>query len=103
MAAKQHLDRVITSEPVDRVAARVTSSGTHWSPKMKDYPTHYHSELPIPTITPPRDLKHLIGVSFGRFVVMGFVGQPQREVTQLDGRSITSRREGGASWLVRCL
>lgn len=42
----ERIDRVVSSDPINRVAAQVTSKGVHWNPKRK--PTNaIHRETPL--------------------------------------------------------
>jgi hypothetical protein len=99
------LDRVITSAPVDRVAAQVTSTGTHFAPKLKPAETYIHQETPLGISLPPKALAHLVGRKFGRFTVIGFIPNKRKapDDIALNGREIAQTISGTACWLVRCL
>lgn len=74
--------------PVDRVAARVISGGTHYDPKKKVLEEEFIAPPPmVPKHRHPRDASFidLTGRKKGRFTVIGLM-----------------ERDGPARWVVRC-
>ena len=80
-------ERVLTSLPVNRAAARVTGRGVHYDPIKKVTQTQYYA--PPPTFRTPSHVRDLTGVSFGRHRVIGFL-------------ETSGGRAAGPKWLVRC-
>jgi hypothetical protein len=85
MGAADQLQRVITSEPINRMARTVMQRGTHYE-GFKLPNGAIHSEDPLPMIPVPYGIKSRIGEKMGRFTVVGF------------------SRRGNAEhiWIVRC-
>lgn len=86
-------DRILTSVPIDKTAARQLSKGEHWEPDVKITQRHWD--------TPPKLRKKykgshsLIGVRSGRLTVVGYFGRKQ---------SPNGKTKGAQSqlWLVKC-
>lgn len=84
-------DRLATSSPLDATAARVTSQGTHYEPKVA-YAEHKHWDTPPPMKPLPNNptIRNMVGRKFGRLTVVG-LGDTKR-----------GTGSSGASWVVRC-
>jgi hypothetical protein len=82
------LQKVITSEPIDRTAAMVTSRGVRYESPKKIIQRHW--EIPPSTIPVGPSERDFTGLRCGRFVVVGKLS------VQKDSRGGTSL------WLVRC-
>lgn len=80
------LDKVITSDPVDRTAAIVTSKGVQYDNPKRIVQRHWETAPAILQVE--RGEHDLRGLTFGRFTVVGKF----------------QRKSGGkpALWLVRC-
>lgn len=78
-------DRIITSTPVNRTAAEVTSKSDNYEPRKKIVCDHWE-QMPETTKLPSH-VPNMIGVICGRFTVVGYMG---------------SNNNGRALWLVRC-
>ena len=72
---RKAIERIVTSEPVDSMAARVMQRGETWEPDIRDVATFIRSADPIPTrtFTGPRH-QDLTGTRFGRLLVTGWFG-----------------------------
>lgn len=75
MSSEKILHKVITSNPIDRTAAKVTGPGIHYEPPKKNNGLHW--DAPPPTIPIPKHVRKnpqvvdCIGKKFGRFTVVG--------------------------------
>jgi predicted SprT family Zn-dependent metalloprotease len=90
------VDKIITSVPLNRTAARVINqTGEHYDPKV-----NYHEVLHFENRPPLRDLSEyrkehqetyqtIIGRRFGRFVVVGILAG-------------ANRKRKTAAWVCRC-
>ena len=72
-----------TSVPVDSIANRVTSKGYEFRSIKKIAQRHWDIKPPLRPL--PKDAPKLVGVSFGRFTVVGLFN------------------EGNGVWVVRCV
>lgn len=93
-------------EPVDRVAARVTSRGEHFSgfPNPTDEVCVPHP-LPMRPVPLNPDLKDLTGKRFGRLVVVGLSTiQNNTRYLEIDPllRKLTTPKRNRSRWLCRC-
>ena len=81
------LERVIASEPVDRLAGMVTGKGVHWEPSNRMH--NLHSDIPLKyrPIQLGTGAKDLAGLKFGRFEVLGVY---------------VEKTKGKIVWVVRC-
>lgn len=88
-------ERLLTSKPVDRLAARQLSRGIEWRPnfagnpharKWSDKPTDWL--IPIPKDGHRGSFEDMTGRTLGRFTVVGWLGKPNRKTKSV--------------WLVRC-
>lgn len=87
------LDRILSSAPVNKTAARVIGRGVHWEPDRKPHPGFQHWKAPPPMVSPakyPEDpgFVDLRGKRIGRLVVVGYLGKPNKSKS--------------ARWLLRC-
>lgn len=75
------LYEVKSAAPIDSVAARVTKKGIEYRPDkiIKNLDSAY----PIDTLPAPKNCEDLTGLTFGRFVVVGYHGK-------------------GGKWVCRC-
>lgn len=78
--------RILTSDPVDRTAARVMRPGIHWEPKLNPGCIEHWKDRP-PTLPAPRP--DLTGTTFGRFTIVGYLGRKGNKTNK-------------ARWLARC-
>lgn len=85
------MDRIATSVPVNSTAGRVTSRGTHWTPRKAILsPGEIWSDVPLPIAPmaanfPPEN--NLTGMKVNRLTVIGYGGR---------------KSSGGSKWVVRC-
>ena len=78
--------------PADRTAARVISTGFHWEPEP--HWQNVHSETPLPMRKPANDeQRSLLGVKFGRFLVLGVAVAKNRIGTLYVCRCLCGRHE----------
>jgi hypothetical protein len=59
-------------DPIDRVAARVTSPGINFEPRR--IINQVESDVPLPMLLAPEAVRTLIGTKRGRLNVVGYVG-----------------------------
>jgi hypothetical protein len=87
-------DKLLTSRPVNRAAARVLGGGVHYEPDKEIVQRHWTAPPPLKTIPPAARIDpkfvDLTGVSFGRFRVIGYLGV------------LSEAKKAKALWLVRC-
>ena len=86
------LDRILSSNPVNATASRVTSKGIHWESQNPPPEYHWHSDAP-PKLKPVGGngsplFVDLTGVRQGRLTVIGYLGKLNPKAS--------------ARWLVRC-
>ena len=80
-------DRLAVSKPINTTAGVVASQSRGQQPVgPAEAPHHWSSDVPITTIAVRGNQENLAGISFGRFVVVGYLG----------------RIGGEGKWLVRC-
>ena len=81
------IDRIVTSVPLDAVAARVVSKGTHWNPQLGKS-SQVESDTPLEIDHTSRlGAEKLVGRKFGHMTVVGLsphrkarsVGEKQRK------------------------
>lgn len=87
------LNRVVASAPIDKTARLVTQPGTHYEPQtlQRLNGRNHWSDAPPPSVplSDAPNSENLLGVCFGRFVVVGYLGRGEC-------------RDSPAKWLVRC-
>jgi hypothetical protein len=90
----QVFDKLLTSRPVNRAAARVLGGGVHYEPDKMVVQRHWTAPPPIKPISAKNRMSpnfvDLYGVSFGRFKVIGYLGK------------LSASKKAKALWLVRC-
>jgi hypothetical protein len=79
------LDRVITSDPIDRTAAMVTRKGVSYDPAKRI--TQRHWDCPPQMKPVPHGCENRIGTRFGRMEVVGYFCRSKKK---------------GSIWVVRC-
>ena len=87
MSRSDSLDRVITSDPINRVARRVVQPGTHYDNPVQLNQAHWENAPPTTGRFPGTPDGDLTGTKFGRMEVVGY---------------LASGKNKGAIWLVRC-
>lgn len=87
-------DKLISSTPVNKAAARVLGRGVHWEPERELIrPQDAWQEHPLPLMPMPIQSTwpaHLAGTRVGRLRIVGY------------GGSIGGHGRGGGRWVVRC-
>lgn len=84
-------DRILTSQPVNRLAARQLSRGIEWQPDHKGNPHARTWDIPPPVqkrLPEGGTFKDQTGKQFGRLTVIGYLGK------------LNAKKK--AVWLVRC-
>lgn len=91
---KNTFDAILASAPANATAARVTSKGTHFTPKMNEanHIAHWDAPPKMRKVDTSTGAPNLVGAKFGRFTVVGC----------LDDTNGASRKEIPIKWVVRC-
>lgn len=90
-------DKVLASRPVNKNAARILSSGTHYEPKQTTHQRHSRAPFPMRPVTDVMRadpcFADLTGSKFGQLLVVGL----------LDKGAIGQSKNATSQWVVRCV